>query len=422
MQLDRRLHSHAALAVLILFFGSLTVQVRADVVADWNKEAVRLTLLPASNLAPAAQTRPMAIVHVSMHDAVNGITGEYRTYLRRSPAPAGASPDAAAIAAAHYALRNLFPSSSGALDEMFAASLAANGLSPGDPGVSYGQNAAAAVLAARSGDGWAVAQFNYTAPRSGQPGVWAPLTPQPALLPGWGRVALWVLPGSLEFLPPPPPLLESPEYANDYNEIKEIGSLNSTTRTAEQTQIATFWLGSPTDIWNQPLREISAARNMSLSARARVFALVYLSVADAATVCWEAKYLYNFWRPQPAIRRGSEDGNLATEADAAWTPLFPTPRHPEYPSGHTVNSTAMASILSMAFGEDPGMPISATVTGINRQWSTFGEGLNEVIDARVYSGIHFRNSDEVGSDVGQQIGNYVWANALRPCPARRRGC
>jgi len=422
MQTKQTLEQLFTMTALLFALFIIPISTRADVVADWNQEAVRLTLLPASGLAPAAQTRPMAIVHVSIHDAVNGITRENRTYLPPSPAPAGASPEAAAIAAAHHALRNLFPNSAASLDAMFLSSLAANGLSPSDPGIAYGQWAAASIFAARSGDGAASAQYNYTAPRAGQPGVWVLLTSAPALLPGWGEVTPWVLQSNTQFLPPPPPSIHSEQYANDYNEIKSIGSINSTPRTTEQTRIATFWRGSPTDIWNQPLRQLIASRNLSLSARARIYALVYLSVADAAIICWEAKYLYNNWRPQPAIRRGAEDRNLLTAPDTAWTPLFATPPHPEYPSGHTMNSSAMAVIMSNAFGESPGMPISSTIGSINRQWGSFTDGVNEVIDARVYSGIHFRNSDEVGADAGTEIANYVWAHALRPCQGGRRGC
>ncbi len=391
-------------------------------VDEWNQEAIRLTLLPASALAPVQQTRTMAIVQVSVHDAVNGITRQYRPYLSPGPAPGGASPEAAAIAAAHHTLRNLFASQAASLDAMFVASLAANGLSVDDPGVEYGRSAAAAILAVRANDGSSAAQYNYTARRAGSPGVWVPLTSAPALLPGWGDVTPWVLVNSSQFRPGAPTPLDSEQYARDYNEIKEIGSLNSSTRTAEQTQIATFWLGSPVAIWNQPLRNLVAASNFDLSTRARTFALVHLAAADSSIACWEAKYRYDFWRPEPAIRRGAEDGNDSTAPDPTWRPLFPTPRHPEYTSGHTTNSTAMATILQLIFGDAPGAPITSTIGTITRQWNSFSEGLDEVIDARVYSGIHFRTADEVGSRQGGQVAHFVWTHALRPCPGGRAPC
>ncbi|MGD9561796.1 MAG: vanadium-dependent haloperoxidase [Pyrinomonadaceae bacterium] len=407
-------------ALLIVVMIIIPTCARADVIAEWNQEAVRLATLPASRLSSTAQTRPMAIVQVSMHDAVNGITREYRTYLSPGPAPDGASPEAAAIAAAHHSLRSLFPTHAASLDAMFFASLAANGLSQTDPGIAYGQWAAAAVIAVRAGDGAASTQYNYTAPRAGQPGVWVPLTSSPALLPGWGRVTPWVLENNRQFMPPPPPGLRSHRYAIEYNETKTVGDKFSTTRTPEQTEIAAFWRASPTATWNQPLTSVIASRSLSISARARIYALVYLAEADASIVCWEAKYLYNHWRPESAIHRGDEDWNGLTDPDPAWEPLYPTPRHPEYPSGNPMNSGAMAAIMANAFGDNPGIPVSATINGITHQWATFSEGVDEVVDARVYSGIHFRSADQMGADAGVDIANYVWAHTLRPCGRGRR--
>lgn len=415
-------HGNTARASNIVSNSGPTIRSSPDPVMEWNQEAARLTVLPTSGQSPVQQTRTMAIVQVSVHDAVNGITRRYRTYGTPGPAPAAASPEAAAIGSAHHALRNLFATQAASLDAMFLTSLAANGLSVDDPGVEYGRAAAAAILALRANDGSTIAQFNYRARGAGLPGVWMPLTSAPALLPGWGKVTPWVMASGSQFRPEGPPSLDSEQYARDYNEIKEIGSLNSATRTAEQTQIATFWLGSPVAIWNQPLRQLVANSGFDLSTKARTFALVHLAAADSSISCWEAKYVYNFWRPEPAIRRGDEDGNPLTEQDPTWTPLFPTPRHPEYTSAHTTNSTAMATIMQLIFGDSPGIPLTATISGITRQWATFNEGLDEVIDARVYSGIHFRTADEIGSEHGGRIAQFVWAGALRPCPGGRIGC
>ena len=181
-----------------------------DIVTEWNQHAIMLTLLPASALAPVQQTRVMAIVQVSVHDAVNGITGEYATYLSAGPAPENASPEAAAIAAAHHALRNLFGGHEAAHSTLlYLASLDAHELSEGDPGIEYGRSAAAAILALRANDHSAEAQYNYTAPGAGTPGVWVPLTSAPALLPGWGDVTPWVLHNVSQFQPPPPPALKA---------------------------------------------------------------------------------------------------------------------------------------------------------------------------------------------------------------------
>lgn len=396
--------------------------VSGAIIMEWNQQAVALTLLPASAQAPVHQTRTMAIVQVSMHDAVNGITRAYATYLSPGVAPGDASPEAAAIAAAHHSLRNLFPTHATNLDAAYLASLAAHGLSQSDPGIAYGRAAATAVLDARANDGAAQAQYAYDAPGAGDPGVWVRLNNAPALLPGWGDVAPWVLRNPAQFRPDAPPALDSQQYADDYNEVKEIGALNSVTRTAEQTQIATFWRASPTAIWNPAIRQLVAARDLDVSDTARTFALVYLSVADASISCWNTKYLYNFWRPQPAIRRGSEDGNDGTTADPTWAPLFPTPPHPEYTSGHTVNSSAMASTLVFLFEDDPGVPISVTIGGITREWKTLSTGIDEVVDARVYSGLHFRTADEVGAEQGAHVARFVYRHALRPCRVNRLKC
>jgi hypothetical protein len=409
------------------FGASAQLTNSGEVVMEWNQQAVALTLLPAFNLAPVQQARVMAIVQVAVHDAVNGITGDYETYLEPGPAPENASPEAAAIAAAYYAMRNIFPltpTQAASLDAAYADSLAAHGLSALDPGIEYGRSAAAAILALRANDHSALAeaQFNYTAPGAGTPGVWVPLTSVPALLPGWGNVTPFVLRSGSQFRPDAPPALDSEQYAKDYNEIKEIGKLNGSTRTDLQTQIATFWRASPTAIWNPVIRQVVAARNLDLSDTARTFALVYLAVADASIACWDAKYTYNNWRPQPAIRNGDFDGNNLTAGDATWTPLFTTPPHPEYPSGHSANSSAMATILELLFDDNPGVQLVVTISGITRQWDTFGAGVDEVIDARVYSGIHFRGSDEVGARLGRQVARFISTHALRHCPKGGSRC
>jgi hypothetical protein len=398
-----------------------------DVVTEWNQYAAALSLTTAPTPAPVQQTRLMAIVHVSVHDAVNGITREYETYLPAVASPKDASAEAAAIAAAYRAMSGLFGNGpfpalgNKTLSQLYSESLAAHGLSVNDPGIGYGTSAADAILGARSTDGAAQAQFPYDGPNT-DPGTWRLLPGQTALLAGWGNVAPFVLRSGSQFRPEAPLALNSEEYARDYNEIKEIGSAASTTRTGLQSQIATFWRASPTAIWNPVIRQSLAARSFDLSETARAYALFYLAASDASVACWDAKYVYNLWRPQSAIRRGSEDGNDATEADPTWTPFIATPPHPEYASGHATNSSSMAAVLESLFGKDPEMTISVTLSGITRQWTTFDEAVQEVIDARVYSGIHFRNSDVVGARQGRQVAQFVMAHALRPCQGKGSRC
>jgi hypothetical protein len=225
-----------------------------------------------------------------------------------------------------------------------------------------------------------------------------------------------VLRGASQFELDAPPALDSERYATDYNEVLQLGAAASAVRTPEQTQIAAFWRASPTAIWNPILRNTIERRSMTLSAVARAAALFYLAAADASAACWEAKYVFNFWRPQAAITRGGEDGNAATAADPAWRPLVPTPPHPEYPSGHTVNSGAMAFVLKSLFGDAPGHVIEAALPSnpFVRHWETYSEGVREVIDARIYSGIHFRSADEAGARLGRQVAQFVVTHALRP--------
>lgn len=400
----------------VLVYASLTPRAVsvADAVMEWNQIAVTRTLGAIPAQAPVQQTRTMAIVQVSVHDAISGITGQYETYSSPAPAPVNASPVAAAIAAAHHALTALFPGHADSLDASYAASLATHGVSTLDPGLEFGRSVAVGILQLRANDHAAEAQFDYTVPGAGTPGVWERLGGAAALLPGWGAVTPFVMQSSSQFRPDGPPALNSEQYAKDYNEILEIGSSTSSVRTSEQTGIANFWRASPTAIWNGVLTQALAVRNLDLASEARVFALMYLAAADSSIACWEAKYHYNFWRPFPAIVNGDLDGNPATAEDSPWRPLLATPPHPEYPSGHSSNSSAMATVLQQLLGNDPGVELQLTFFGVTRQWQTIKEAADEVIEARIYSGIHFRTADDVGARLGRQVAQFVTTHALRP--------
>jgi len=406
------------LAATIVFLSTLAASASASDVCspllEWNQFALDATVAAAQGAVP--QIRSMAIVHTAMHDAVNAITGEYQTYLTANPAPAGASPEAAIIAAANYALTHLFSLQAPTLHAKRAASLAACGLSDGNAGISVGETAAAAVLALRSTDGAAHAQYPYTAPGAGLPGVWVAVGPAAPVLPGWGSVTPWVLESGSQFRPDAPYALDGGRYTRDYNEVKALGALTGSARTWEQTQIAIFWDASPSVICTGVARGVIAARGLDLSGAARALALMYMAGADASIACFDAKYTYNFWRPITAIQRGDEDGNDNTLADPSWQPLITTHQHPEYPSAHSTNSSAMATVLTLLFGDDPGVPIIATSPRnptFPRLWETFSEGIDEVMDARVYIGFHFRTSDQTGARVGRQVARFVVKHALR---------
>jgi hypothetical protein len=409
-----RVHPVFAAAIVISCLHATTLPASAsDPILEWNQIALTTTAVQGA----VPQVRSMAIVQTAVHDAVNAITGRYETYSPMGAAPAGASVDAAAIAAAHYTLSRLFTSQAAPLGVLRAASLAAHGLSEADPGIAVGEAAGAAILALRQNDGAAQANFPYVAPGAGMPGVWVAIGTTPPATPGWGRVVPWVLGSGSQFLPDAPPALDSGRYALDVEEVKSLGALNNHTRTIEQTNIANFWRGSPAAIWNSVTTGINAARGLDQSSTARTLALLYLAAADASIVCWNAKYTYNFWRPEAAIKNADVDGNDATVADPSWLPLFPTPPHPEYVSGHASNSGAMAAVLSLIFGDDPGVPITATSPTnptFPRAWGKFSEGVDEVIEARIYSGIHFRTADDAGAKLGRQVARFVVNHSLRP--------
>jgi hypothetical protein len=389
----------------------------ADPVMEWNDIARQVIVVPA--LSAVEQTRAMAIVHVAIHDAVSGITGKYTRYHSTTAAPADASPEAAAIGAAYRALVGIVGETM-FLTTAYTTSIATHGISAGDTSLAYGQAVAEGILMLRQDDGAAQAKFPYLPEGAGLPGVWVPMSDAPAaqaLLPGWGDVTPWVLRSASQFRPDPPPDRTSERYARDYNEVYQVGRSTSSTRTGEQTQIALFWRASPTALWNPILRRAIESRDLDISATARIAALFYLAAADASVACWDAKYFYDFWRPEPAIVRGDEDDNPATVGDPGWRPLLGTPPHPDYLSGHTANSGAMATVLGAIFGDAPGFVIEATssqAVGVVRRWQTFSEGLREVIDARVYSGIHFRTSDVAGARLGRQVAQFVMTHALRP--------
>ena len=384
-------------------------------VMEWNAHALQATA--TAGQGPLPQIRSLAIVHIAMHDALNAVAPTYQTYQPVAAAPGGASADAAVIAAAHYALTKLFTAQIDDLDSKRSTSLASCGVTAADPGVGVGVTVADAIFRLRSTDGAAQAGTGYVPPpNAGQPGVWQPFGPAPVASPRWGYVTPWVLRSAAQFRPEAPPDLTSDTYTRDYIEVKALGRMTDSARTPDQTQIAIFWDGSPSAIWNSVARHVISARGLNAADAARTLALMYLAAADASIACFEAKYVYQFWRPVSAIRRADEDGNGDTLPDTAWESLIATHQHPEYPSGHSTNSSAMATVLMRLFGDDPGVPIVATSPrnpSFPRLWATFSEGVDEVIAARIYIGFHFRNSDVTGARLGRQVAQFVYTHALR---------
>jgi len=387
---------------------------QTDAVTEWN--AIMQTTVAVAPTNPNFQARWGAITQLAVFEAVNAIVGDYEPYLGGINAPAGASPDAAAIAAAYRTLVTMRPGSAAALDAARAASLAAIPDGPAkDAGILVGEEAAAAMLLLRVNDGWN-AVVPYTPGTN--PGDWQPAPPgfAAALLPGWGQVTPFGLEQSSQFRVSAPPALHTGNYANHYNEVRLLGSLDSPFRPQDRTDVAKFYAAaSPVQVFNSAARQVSAAQGKSLSENARIFALLGMAMGDAGIACWETKYHYSFWRPLTAIQGGDSDGNALTDADPLWVPLINTPAHPSYASGHATVSGAARAVLERLFGKG-GHAITLThptLPTIVLDYSAWDEITDDIDDARVYGGIHFRFDQEAGAHQGRQVGSYIIRNYLR---------
>jgi hypothetical protein len=390
----------------------------ADVVVHWNVVALRTTA--GAPFDPPRETRDVAMAQSAVFDAVNSITGGFTPYLDTRPAPPDASTSAAAIAAAHDVLAALYPAQQAALDDEYRASLADVPDGPAkDAGLDTGRQAAAHMLSRRAGDGADEADAT-TGPES-QPGVgaWRPTPPgqKPPLEPGWGRVTPFVLERGSQFRPDAPYRLTSEAYARDFAEVKKLGSETSTDRTAEQTETARFWAATGPQLWNQPVQQLAIGKHLTVTEAARLFAHVNLAGADAAIAAWDTKFAFRQWRPVTAIHEGEADGNPATTADPQWTPLLATPPFPDYVCGHSTYAGALEAVLESYFGQRPGVTMtmtSAAAPGVTHRFTSFAAISDEVVDARVWAGAHWRTSCTVGRSVGLDVGRVVAAQTLKP--------
>jgi hypothetical protein len=404
----------AGLTLAMTLASAVPSAARADAVTDWNAIMQVTVGTPPTNAN--FQARWGAIVQLAVFEAVNAITGDYEPYLGIVEGPPDASVEAAAIAAAHRTLVALRPGSAAALDDLRAASLAAIPDGPEkDAGIEVGEDAAAVILELRADDGWD-AVVPYT-PGS-DPGDWTPAPPvfAPAFHPHWGLVTPFGLEDGSQFRLPPPPALHTGRYAKDYNEVMLLGHVDSPFRPQDRTDVARFYAtSSPVQVWNQAARQVSADQGLSLSENARVFALLAMAIADASIAAYDTKYHYEFWRPTTAIRNGDLDGNRRTDADPEWLPLITTPAFPAYASAHATLSGAARAVVERAFGKR-GHDIVLTTPSlpdIVLQYSAWDQITDDIDDARIYGGIHFRFDQEAGSHQGRHIGKYILRNYLR---------
>jgi len=391
------------------------VPVVANVITDWDEKAVNF-VQPGTTFPPPTAARTIAILHVAMFDAVNSIEPHYKPYKVQLSASPNTSKDAAAAAAAGAVLIKLVPDAASDVQSAVTNYLAT--LLEGDAkseGIKLGQEVAAQILEARSNDG-ASAPDAYR-PKT-KPGIYIP-TPI-TVGSQFPNVTPFALTSPSQFRPKPPPSLKSEQWARDYNEIKDLGERNSTKRTARQTEDARFWLlvgprGS------QPLpRQVAIARNMNVLDSARFMALVSIATMDAVIAVFDAKYKYEFWRPITAIRNGDTDGNPATERLATWQPIDTTPMHPEYPCAHCIVSSAVATVIKAMLGTDEIPEVALTspfAPGVTHRFTNLRAYTEEVANARIYAGFHYRSSTIVGREMGQNIGDWVVKSVMQPVQA-----
>jgi hypothetical protein len=382
----------------------------ADVITDWNEKAVAFV---TPRMAPPAAQRVVAMVQVAMFDAVNSIERRYRPYLAQLPATATASQEAAAAAAAGSVLAGLHPQAEGELKGALAAYLAAIPNSDAkSEGIRLGEAVAVKVLQARAKDGSDIPD-SYR-PKA-MPGVYVP-TPI-TVGSTWPNVKPFAMTSPSQFRPQPPIPLKSEQWAADYNEIKDLGGKSSTKRSAKQTEDARFWLIVGPQSTDPIARQLVTAKSMSLIDSARFMALVSVALADAYISVMDGKYHYDFWRPITAIRNGDIDGNPATEPDATWQPIDNTPMHPEYPCAHCIGSAALAAVAEAVFGTADVAEVamtSSTAPGVTHRWSNLRAYTDEVSQARIWAGFHYRFSTRVGQDMGHKIGQYVVGTVMQP--------
>ncbi|MDQ3064554.1 MAG: vanadium-dependent haloperoxidase [Acidobacteriota bacterium] len=358
------------------------------------------------------------MMHAAMFDAVNSIDGTYTPYLIEVPRSRQASQEAAAAKAAHDVLVALYPTR----QEIFATEL--NNSLNGIPiiralrGIRIGEIVAAQMLAARANDGWSVTPPPYVLPPT--PGNWQP-TPAPARFTQFPAVLPFAITSGTQFAPNPPPAMTSEEYARDFNEVKEIGSATSATRTADQTKVAQLWanVNTPTTVWfvwNNVARTVAIERNNTTAENARLFALLNIAYHDALQTTMTSKYVHGLWRPVTAIRRADEDGNPNTAPDVNWTSLLGAPPYPTYAGNHAAVGTSQATILALFFGRDD-IRYQHTwdgTGGATRSYAGFNAMANEEERSRVWGGIHFTFDQTAGQSAGRNVANYVFLNFMRP--------
>ena len=424
----------ACFAIVLLAVSLFTTAVPAsatappDPVLEWIGITNDTAL--AGGTSPLATSRVVALVSTSVYDAVNGIDPDYEPFFVKPHAPHPASQRAAAIQAAYATLLRLYPAQATNLANHRTTSLAALAHYEKpvaiNNGVGWGQTVSDAIWAWRLTDGNAPPPPPFvgvlgieTTPAA--LGVWRPTPPANAsgAGPQFATMTPWVLPRPSFFRLPAPPALDSAQYATDLQELSVMGVLSGSQRTDDQSELALFWAGNTPLYWDRIAVQLSTNASLSFKQNARLFALLNVSMADAAIACWDSKYRYVFWRPITAFRTGV--GSFPP--DPTWEPWLDTstfvppgipgtPAHPEYPSGHSTVSGSAAAILSAQFGEDSSFTVTSDVRPGTRSFASFTDAVDEIADARVFGGIHQRTSCVRGNQLGQSVADYVSSHAF----------
>jgi hypothetical protein len=414
-----KLRLAVALAAVSLL---VPAQSPADVIVDWNN--VMLGAIRSNSMSPLPASRVLAAMNTGMYDAVNSIAQTHQPYHVKLTADPTTSRQAAAAQAAHRVLSGMLPASQASYDAALASSLAAVPDGPGKTaGITLGNSVGAAILSLRTNDG-ASAVVPYT-PGTG-PGDWRPTPPAnlAAAAPQWGDVTPWAMTSTDQFRNlNGPPALTSAEYTAAFNQVKEIGSATSTTRTPDQSNVAHFWAGltgtsTPVGHWNRIAQTVAAAQGNTLEENSRLFALLSMAQSDATISSWDNKYQYNDWRPITGIREAATDGNPDTAADVNWSSFITTPNFPSYTSGHATVSGASDAVLGDFFGTD-NITFTSSAEGAtvpDRTFISFSQASTEAADSRLYAGIHWSYDNADGLVAGRALGQYVFANELQPIP------
>jgi membrane-associated phospholipid phosphatase len=386
-------------------------------VVDWNRVLLSILNTPGAQPANIHPTRSFAMLHAAIYDAVNSIDRTHEPYLVSVRAPRGASETAAADAAAHAVLVALYPAEQSTIDADYAAELAQVADGPAkEKGLMVGNRIAADTLAVRADDGSSLAPPPFVAGPA--PGSYRPTPPNLAapVFTSWGRVTPFVLEDGSQFRPLAPPALTSDAYAAALAEVQSLGSATGSARTAEQTQIGTFWSPPIQNFWNQIADSVALADHSDLPTTARLFAALDLSLADSTIAFYDAKYAYRLWRPVTAIREADDDGNAKTVGDPTWLPLAGnTAPDPSYPGAHSTISAAAAAVLASVYGDGQSFALtSPALPGVTRSFTSFGAAAQEAGLSRIYAGQHTRLDHAAGVTLGRDVARFVLRNVLVP--------